>query len=184
MGKKQAKKGKGSAAKNAGKAARASEPLAALYNLNVGTPKGDAVRAVLAEQGIRAKTVTPDALGNPVGALAGMVGFRHQAKPFEGEAPQAEFMLLHNVKGERLSSLLAAMREADAVVDCKAQVTQYNRVWPFATLVAEVSREHEAMFAAQADAAQADAAAAPDAADAAPAAAPDAAVPAASAPTE
>ena len=40
-----------------GKAARASEPLAALYNLDAGTPKGDAVRAVLAEQGIRAKDI-------------------------------------------------------------------------------------------------------------------------------
>lgn len=151
MAKKQGKKAKGGAksgAKSGSASARkaaASEPLAALYRLDVGTSRGDAVRAVLAEQGIRVKTVTEDALGNLVGAIAGLTGFRHQGKPFEGEAPQVEFMLLHNVKGERLNALLAAMREADAVVDCKAQVTQYNRMWPFATLVAEVSREHDAM---------------------------------------
>ena len=147
MAKKQAKKSKGSARANA------SEPLAALYNLDAGTPRGDAVRAVLAEQGIRAKTVTADALGSPVGAIAGLVGFRHQAKPYNGEVPQVEFILLHNVKVERLNALLAAMREADAVVDLKAQVTQYNRVWPFAMLVNEVSREHEAMNATQGNAA-------------------------------
>ena len=151
MAGKQAKKGKAKGGAKAGKAAaraHAAEPLAALYNLDAGTPRGDAVRAVLAEQGIRAKTVTTEALGNPVGAIVGLTGFRRAAKPFEGEAPQTEFMLLHNVKGERLGALLAAMREGDAVVDCKAQVTQYNRVWPFATLVAEVSREHAMMNAA------------------------------------
>ncbi|MBQ6455183.1 MAG: DUF3783 domain-containing protein [Eggerthellaceae bacterium] len=143
---KKPKKNKASAAKKA----VVSEPVAVLYNLDAGTLRGDAVRAVLAELGIRAKTASADVLGNPVGALVGLVGFHHLAKPFEGEAPQTEFMLLHNVKGERLSALLAAMREADAVVDCKAQVTQYNRVWPFAKLISEVSREHEAVNAAAA----------------------------------
>ncbi|MDO5117537.1 MAG: DUF3783 domain-containing protein [Eggerthellaceae bacterium] len=148
MAKKQSKKGKTNAAKRSG----ASEPLAALYNLDAGTLRGDAVRAVLDGQGIRIKTVSADSLGNPVGAIVGIVGFRHLGKPFEGQAPETEFMLLHNVKGERLSALLTAMREADAVVDCKAQVTQYNRVWPFAMLVSEVSREHESMNAADAEA--------------------------------
>ena len=120
-------------------------PLAALYNLDVGTERGDAVRVVLSAQGIRVKTVTADMLGDPVGAIAGMVGFRRTSKPFTGSVPETEFMLLHNVAGQRLNDLLAAMREADCSVGCKAQVTQHNRLWPFATLVAEVSREHAAM---------------------------------------
>lgn len=143
MAKKQAKKAKGG---NAG--AGQQGPMAALYNLDAGTLRGDAVRGVLSAQGIRAKTVTADMLGDPVGAIVGLAGFRHLAKPFEGEVPQVEFMLLHNVKGERLNELLAAMREADASVGCKAQVTQHNRLWPFATLVHEVAREHEAMTSA------------------------------------
>ena len=134
MAKKSTKK-KASGAKPAG-------PLAALYRLDAGTPRGDAARSVLASQGIRAKTVTADMLGDPVGAIVGLVGFRHLAKPYEGEVPEVEFMLLHNVSGQRLNDLLAAMREADCSVGCKAQVTQANRLWPFATLVAEVSREH------------------------------------------
>lgn len=141
MAKKQAKKTKG---KNV-HAANAAGPLAALYNLDAGTERGDAVRAVLAANGIRAKTVTRDMLGDPVGAIVGLVGFKHLSRQFEGEAPEVEFMLLHNVSGQRLNDLLATMREADCSVGCKAQVTQYNRLWPFATLVAEVSREHEAM---------------------------------------
>ena len=137
MAKKNAKK-KASGAKPAG-------PLAALYNLEAGTERGDAVRAVLGSHGIRVKTVTADMLGDPVGAIVGLTGFRHLAKPYEDDPPEAEFMLLNNVTGQRLNDLLAAMREADCSVGCKAQVTQANRLRPFATLVAEVSREHAAM---------------------------------------
>ena len=135
-----AKKAKGKA-----KPARPAGPVAALLNLDKGTPRGDAVRAVLAEQGIRAKTVTADMLGSPVGAIVGLPGFKRSSKPFAGDVPDVEFMLLSGVVGERLNELLAAMREANAQVGCKAQVTQHNRLWPFATLVSEVSREHEAM---------------------------------------
>ena len=125
--------------------AQPAGPFAALYNLDAGTERGDAVRAVLGARGIRVKTVTPDMLGSPVGAIAGLAGFRRSSKAYEGEVPETEFMLLHNVTSQKLTDLLAAMREADCSVGCKAQVTQANRLWPFATLVAEVSREHAAM---------------------------------------
>ena len=139
MAKKPVKKAKG------GKPSRPSGPLAALHHLDPGTPKGDAVRSVLAAQGIRTKTVTQEMLGDAVGAIVGLPGFKHSSKPFVGEVPDVEFLLLNGVTGERLNTLLASLREADASVGCKAQVTQHNRLWPFATLVKEVSREHEAM---------------------------------------
>lgn len=121
------------------------QPHAALYNLAAGTPRGDAVREVLTAQGIHVRTVAPDELGNPVGAIMGLAGFRASALPFAGDVPTCEFMLLDNVNSAKLNELLAAMREADCSVGCKAQVTQSNRLWPFATLVANVAREHEAM---------------------------------------
>ena len=121
------------------------QPCAALYNLDAGTPRGDAVRAVLDAQGIKVRTVDTSQLGNPVGAIMGLTGFKASTLPFTGEAPTCEFMLLDNVSSAKLNELLAAMREADCSVGCKAQVTQFNRLWPFATLVANVSREHEAM---------------------------------------
>ena len=145
MAKKQAKKAQGGARQQ-----KPTGPLAALYNLDAGTPRGAAVRAVLAEQQIRVKTVTADMLGDPVGAIAGLTGFRHSTKPFTGAVPEVEFMLLSGITGERLNELLAAMREADCSIGCKAQVTQHNRLWPFATLVSEVAREHEAMTQASA----------------------------------
>jgi len=141
MAKKQAKK------KPSGKATASNQPMAALYRLDPGTPRGDAVRAVLAARGIRVKTVPPERLGDPVGAIVGLPGFKPMGRAFEGETPECEFMLLNNVSSSKLNELLASMREADCSVGCKAQVTQHNRLWPFATLVHEVSREHDLMMA-------------------------------------
>lgn len=109
------------------------------------------MRSTLTAQGVRVKTATEDMLGDPVGALVGLVGFRRSPKPYSGAVPETEFMLLNNVTGQRLTDVLAAMREADCSVPCKAQVTQHNRLWPFATLITEVSREHEAMMAGASD---------------------------------
>ena len=124
---------------------KAAQPLAALYHLDAGTDRGDAVRSVLATQGIRVKTVDEDHLGCPVGAIAGLPGFKLSAKPYEGEVPECEFMLLCGLSSEHMNRLLAAMREAEATVGCKAQLTTHNRLWPFAVLVQEVSREHALM---------------------------------------
>ena len=126
-------------------ASRQTGPLAVLYNLDAGTERGDAVRTVLATCGIRVKTATPDMLGDPVGAIVGLTGFRRSSKPYTDTTPETEFMLLHNVGSQKLNDLLATMREADCSVGCKAQVTQHNRLWPFGVLISEVSREHEAM---------------------------------------
>ena len=146
MGKNSKKPSKGKAkAKGAKAGARPVKPIAALYNLDANTPCGDAVRAVLAEQGIGVRTVTADQLGSPVGAIMGLPGFRTSTLPFTGEVPTCEFMLLDNVPSSALNALLAAMRDADCSVGCKAQVTVHNRLWPFATLVENVAREHEAM---------------------------------------
>ena len=142
MAKKQTKK-KGAA--KGGKPTRPAQPLVALYNLDEGTERGDAVRAVISELGVRIRTVSAADLGNPVGAIVGMQGFHRSEKPYEGEIPETEFMLLHNMSSAQLDALLMAMREADCSVGCKAQVTQFNRLWPFATLIQEVSREHAVM---------------------------------------
>ena len=131
------------------KTPRPTQPIAVLYHLDADTPRGDAVRTVLAEQGFRVRTATIDNLNDPVGSLVCIVGIKPSAKPFAGEAPDCEFMLLHNVGSAKLSALLAAMREADCSVGCKAQVTQHNRLWPFATLIQEVSREHALMTSSE-----------------------------------
>ena len=138
MAKKQAKK-------KGGMTPRQTGPIAALYGLDPGTERGVAVRATLASQGFRVRTATAANLNDHVGSLVGMPGIKPSTKPFEGAIPDCEFMLLHNVTSSKLNDLLSAMREADCSIGCKAQVTQHNRLWPFATLIENVSREHAQM---------------------------------------
>ena len=114
-----------------------------LYNPGAETPQGAAVRAVLKELGVPVRTVGPDQLGDPVGAVAGLVGFRPALRPYAGPVPSCPFMLLCNLPNALLDQLLSALREADASVGCKAVLTKFNKSWEFAQLVAAVQREHE-----------------------------------------
>ena len=125
-----AKKGSGAKARNAQK----QEPMVALYGLDEGTPRGDAVRSVLRDLGIRVRTIAPEHLGSPVGAIAGMPGMRPARNAFEGPMPNA-----------LINEMLAAMREANVSIAHKAQVTAHNRLWPMHVLMAEIAKEHAAM---------------------------------------
>ena len=135
------------------KPAARNEPMVALYGLDAGTPRGDAVREVLRGLGLRVRTITPEHLNDPVGAIAGMVGMRPSPKPFEGEAPNDEFMLVCNLSGAQLDAVLSGLRQANASIAHKAQVTPHNRLWPLHVLMAEIAKEHGAMTA-QSQAAQ------------------------------
>lgn len=136
-----AKKSSGAKARNAQK----REPMVALYGLDEGAPRGDAVRAVLRDLGIRVRTIAPEHLGNPVGAIAGMPSMRPARNAFEGQAPRDEFMLVCPMPNALLNEMLAAMREANVSIAHKAQVTARNRLWPMHVLMAEIAKEHAAM---------------------------------------
>lgn len=135
-----------------------SGPMVALYALDAGTLRGDAVRSVMAGLGVRVRTIAPERLGDPVGAVAGVTGMRPARKPYAGEAPAFEFMLVCNMPSKFLDQVLSALRQADASIACKAQVTKHNRLWPVHVLMAEVAREHAAMQQTAAGAAGRDAA--------------------------
>ena len=91
------------------------------------------------------RTIAPEHLGNPVGAIAGMPGMRPTRNAFEGQAPRDEFMLVCPMPNALLNEMLAAMREANVSIAHKAQVTAHNRLWPMHVLMAEIAKEHAAM---------------------------------------
>lgn len=121
--------------------------MVALYGLDAGTGRGDAVRAVAARLGIRMRTIAPVNLDDLVGAVAGLPGMRPSRKPYDGPVPDDEFMLVCNMAGPLLDELLAAMRADGVSVAHKAQLTVHNRLWPVRVLMGEVAREHAAMTA-------------------------------------
>jgi hypothetical protein len=122
-----------------------------LYRLGEDSEKGAALRALLGELGIKARTVDESQLGEPVGALVGLPGFKSRKLPYAGEVPTCEFMLVH-LPDAALTALLLKMRDAGISVGCKATVTPTNKLWPFGALVQEVSAEHAMMTSARTDA--------------------------------
>jgi hypothetical protein len=122
----------------------------ALYNLDESTEKGKLVRSILASLDITARTITKDQLGCSVGSIAGLPDTGLSTDPYEGEIPDCEFMLVCGIDTDALNELLQQMRAAKAQVKYKATITMYNKLWPVATLINEVSREHNAMNQASA----------------------------------
>ena len=56
--------------------------------------KGAAVREVLRQMGVPARTLAYERLGDTAAAAAGMVGARPALAPYDGPSPDCEFVLL------------------------------------------------------------------------------------------
>ncbi len=133
--------------KKAGKKAKPSGPVATavLWGLDPASEKGAAIRAVLRDVGVVARTLAPERLGDPAGACAGLVGFRPSPVPWAGEVPDCEFVLLCNLTNAQVNDFLAKSREGGCVVGAKALLTKQNKAWPMARLIAAVAAEHAQM---------------------------------------
>ena len=117
-----------------------------LYRLGEETEKGQALRAVLAEQKLLTLSIRAEQTGETVARLVSTNAAVSGAQMPE-QTPEAEFMLLCGLGDRQLDRLLAAMRRAGVSVPYKAVLTEHNKNWTFADLVTEVAREHEALRA-------------------------------------
>lgn len=118
---------------------------AVLWGLDADGEKGAAVRAVLREMGVVARTATYERLGDAAGAFARLVGFRPAPVDYAGPAPECEeFVLLCGLTNAQVDEFLARSREAGCVVGPKALLTKTNRAWPLVRLIDAVSAEHAA----------------------------------------
>ena len=119
---------------------------AVLWGLDPSSEKGAAVRAVLKEMGVVARTALPERLGDAAGAFARLSGFRPAPLPYTGPAPAAdEFVLLCGLTDAQVNEFLARGREAGCVVGPKALLTPANRAWPLVRLIDAVAAEHAQM---------------------------------------
>ena len=118
---------------------------AVLWGLDPSSEKGAAVREILRDMGVVARTALPERLGDPAGAFARLPGFRPAPMPYEGPTPEcAEFVLLCGLTDAQVNVFLARSREAGCVVGPKALLNKVNRSWPLARLIEAVSAEHAA----------------------------------------
>ena len=120
-------------------------PCAVLWGLDPSSEKGEAVRSLLRDMGVVARTVLPERLGDPVGAFARMPGFRPAVVPYAGPLPAVEeFVLLCGLSDAQVNEFLARSREVGCVVGPKALLTKANRTWPLVRLMEAVAAEHAA----------------------------------------
>ena len=121
-------------------------PCAVLWGLDPSSEKGAAVRTVLKEMGVVARTALPERLGDPAGVFARLPGFRSALVPYAGSVPTVEeFVLLCGLSDAQVNEFLARSREAGCVVGAKALLTKANRAWPLAELIEAVAAEHAQM---------------------------------------
>lgn len=154
---------KAAASKARGRAS-ASAGCALLWNLDLDTPKGAAVRDLLTEFGVRVCTLRQEDLNQLCGSLAGVMGTRPVA-PYEGVVPREEFLMLCGLSSAVFQGFLSRSAQEGISVAHKAALTPVNRFWPVIKVMEQVAQEHEAMTGS----------AKAGAPDAAPGAAPDAA---------
>ena len=118
---------------------------AVLWGLDPSSEKGAAVRGVLREMGVVARTALPERLGDAAGAFARLPGFRPAPVPYAGPEPEcAEFVLLCGLSDAQVNEFLARSRETGCVVGPKALLNKVNRAWPLAQLIDAVAAEHAA----------------------------------------
>ena len=82
----------------------------------------------------------------PLGALAGILGFARKKERYRGSELPGEMLVLSGLDGKRVDDFLAAWREAGIPpVALKAIVTPHNIRWTPTELYAELLREHRAI---------------------------------------
>ncbi len=152
--KKPKKKGDSHAAKvRAAKerAAKRSAPRVAVYGVEKESERGALLWRVVRELDFDLREVRAEQLSDPVGSLAGLVGYYPALAPFDGEAPEGEFLLLCNLNKHQLDDFLMALKIVGVSIPHKAVLTKENRGWSFIELMAQVAQEHEQLAAARAE---------------------------------
>lgn len=97
---------------------------------------------------ISSRSLSDDMYRQKVGYLVGMTGF-NEVKPEDKDdfVFPHEVMVLHNVRRQRLDTILKAFREADInPIKFKAMVTPFNRFWTLRRLCETMQKEHAAML--------------------------------------
>src|SRR5512133_3404145 len=121
---------------------------ALLYRLDAGTEKGDGIRRILRAMNATVVDLTPDMLGQTVGACFGLAGFRRTDARHAGDEPTDDVLVMAGFSDSRIQHLLGQIRAAGLPrIGLMATVTEHNRDWTMAFLINELSCERRIMGA-------------------------------------
>lgn len=133
------------------RAAKRSAPRVVVYGVEKESERGALLWRVVRELNFDLREVRAEQLSDPVGSLAGLVGYHPALAPFDGEAPKGEFLLLCNLNKHQLDDFLMALKIVGVSIPHKAVLTKENRGWSFIELMTQVAQEHEQLAAARAE---------------------------------
>lgn len=108
--------------------------------------KSEALTAAADSLGIEHRVIPPEMAGESVGFLAGYGGFSSNGSK---TAADGECVIFSGISGKRLDAVLKAIRENGATIPLKAIVTEHNQSKSVEWLLAELSKEHDAIMKAK-----------------------------------
>ena len=105
----------------------------------------DRLCAALAAMDIRPLVIPAEQMGQQVGYLCGLPGYREK-KEVPALTEDRAMLLFHNLTRDDLDDALRGIREAGITrSSLKAMVTPTNRNWPMAKLLGEIYQEQQVM---------------------------------------
>ena len=104
--------------------------------------KRTALDRVTGALGMVHKEISEDQAGEQVGFLAGYGGFSSNGSQISAEG---ECVIFSGIEGNRLDTVLKAMRAEGISIPLKAVVTETNQSQTLVWLLEELAKEHEAM---------------------------------------
>lgn len=110
-------------------------------------PDGDAANILAKlcrEQNILLESVPAQRAGDPLGLLAGYAGFS-QGEPWTGPIPAGDAIVFCGMEQKTVGRFLDQLRENHVPIRLKAILTAHNQKWPFAALLEELEKEHQAL---------------------------------------
>ncbi|MCH5193373.1 MAG: DUF3783 domain-containing protein [Oscillospiraceae bacterium] len=104
--------------------------------------KGSALDRITESLGMVHKAIPEDKAGEQVGFLAGYGGFSSNGSSVRAEG---ECLIFSGIEGNRLDTVLKAIRAEGISIPLKAIVTATNQSQTLEWLLDELAKEHEAM---------------------------------------
>ena len=107
--------------------------------------EGELVCRALEGLGIAPRVVAPEEMGQQVGYLCGLPGYREKKKAPALTVDRA-MILFHNLTRDELDEALKALHNGGVTrTSLKAMVTPTNSGWPMAKLLGEIHQEQQVM---------------------------------------
>lgn len=129
--------------KRAGMEVMMGKEMVLLYGLE--NKKGEEIRRICLQLGIRIKHVRKEQLHLPVGMLSVIrdtSGVKAASSSVDSEVPE-EMMVMSGLSSAAVDRFLARMKKAGIGIDLKAVVTEYNKNWSSVQLYQELKAEHD-----------------------------------------